>query len=159
MSLRRLYEAWLKKKECLEVFKFIYLVVWYNNAKHVIPSNCFLSQCFNFKFFFYWKLPIIVLFTFVITKIVVKMFADSLESLPHGIHLIVENSVYRAQVYFSHLKCNKPKERHTWKCVTCVIILYFSDGWTLFMNTVLTVHFTRLSQHCWLMITNKMLFH
>ena len=41
------------------------------------------------------------------------MFADSLESLPHGIHLIVENSVYRAQVYFSHLKCNKPKERHS----------------------------------------------
>ena len=29
------------------------------------------------------------------------MFADNFESLPHGVHLIVENLVDKAQVYFS----------------------------------------------------------
>ena len=31
------------------------------------------------------------------------MFADNFESLPHGIHLIVENLVDKAQVNFSPL--------------------------------------------------------
>lgn len=41
------------------------------------------------------------------------MIADSLESLPHGIHLIVENLVHKAQVYFSRLWFNKPKEKYS----------------------------------------------
>ena len=41
------------------------------------------------------------------------MIADSLESLPHGIRLIVENLVHKAQVYFSHLWFNKPKKKHS----------------------------------------------